>query len=94
MMKTVGADQDAIPALYQGGHGADACYGERASSGDIDNIMGAGDKFSQENAKPWLDRLVQHFNLDTYETVKAVAGIGKWKVSLREVAPMSLIGFK
>jgi hypothetical protein len=86
--------QDTIPALYKGANGANVCYGERGSPGDIDNIMGAGDKFSQENAKPWLDRLVAHFNLDTYETVKAAAGIGKWKVSLTESPPMSLIGFK
>jgi hypothetical protein len=86
--------QDAVPALYKGSHGAGVCYGERASAGDIDNIMGAGDKFSTENAKPWLDRLVAHFNLNTHETVMAVAGIGKWKVSMTEVLPMSLIGFK
>ncbi len=86
--------QDSIPALYKGGNGADVCYGALATAGDINNIMGAGDRFSQENAKPWMERLVHHLNLTQAESIQTMASIGKWKVSMTEVPPMSLIGFK
>ena len=87
-------DQERLPAIYKGGHGADACYGEMATAGDINNIMGAGDSFAVENAKPWMDRLVHHLNLTQSESIQTMAGIGKWKVSLAEIPPMTLIGFK
>jgi hypothetical protein len=87
-------NEKSIPALYKGRTNASVCYGTRATAGDIDNIMGGGSKFSVENAKPWLDRLPHHFNLSLVEHGKMMAGMGKWRVSLGEALPMSLIGFK
>jgi hypothetical protein len=84
--------QNSIPALYKGGTNADVCYGTRSSAGDINNIMGAGDQFSQENAKPWLERLFfHHLNLDKGDYYQAMTSYGKWKVSLTDVAPMSIV---
>lgn len=86
--------QDSIPALFKGGLGSDVCYGALATAGDINNIMGAGSSFSPENAKPWMDRLVHHLNLTQAESIQTMAGIGKWKVLLAEVPPMTLVGLK
>jgi hypothetical protein len=86
--------QDTIPALYKGDTNADVCYGSRSAAGDINNIMGAGSSFSHENAKPWLDRLFDHLNLNTHELVKMRASVAKWKISMTDVPPMSLVGFK
>jgi len=82
--------QDGVPALYKGGIGANVCYGARSSAGDIDNIMGAGDKFSEENAKPWLDRLPHHFDLSPSEMATVFTNLPKWRVSLSYVAPRRL----
>jgi hypothetical protein len=78
--------QKAIPAFYKDGSNSHPCYGSYSSYGDADNVMGSGDKFSSENAKPWLDRLPHHS--------LTPINIAKWKVSLTEVPPMSLVGFK
>ena len=85
---------NAIPALYKGGSNADVCYGTRSTAGDINNIMGAGSTFSQENARPWLDRLPHHLNLGVTELTRTLANLGRWKVSMTEVRPMSLVGFR
>lgn len=77
---------DAIPAIYKGGIGANACYGNGAAFGDADNVMGMGGKFAPENAKPWLDRLPHHLTIPIT--------MNKWQVSMTESLPMSLVGFK
>jgi hypothetical protein len=82
--------QDAIPALYKGGTNANVCYGPLSTADDIDNIMGAGSKFSQENAKPWLDRLLLHLNLDMYQSFQVRANLERWKVSMTEVLPKKI----
>lgn len=86
--------EDSIPALLKGHAGADVCYGTQATSGDINDIMGAGSTFSRENAKPWLDRLFLHLNLDSQEQNRMLADYGKWKISTTEPRPMSLVGFR
>jgi hypothetical protein len=75
-----------LPALYTGGSNSNACYGDNAGPGDAANIMGFGDKFAQENAKPWLDRLNDH-SWQTFD-------MSKWKVSLTEIQPMSIVMIK
>lgn len=79
--------KEAIPAFYRDGKNSDPCYGDYSSYGDADNVMGSGDKFAPENAKPWLERLPHHF-------VMFPIDMTKWKVSMKEVPPMSLVGFK
>jgi hypothetical protein len=84
--------QDAIPALYKGGTNASVCYGRGSSSRDINDIMGAGAKFGEEDAKPWLDRLIfDHLNLNQGDSYKVAAGYPKWKVSTTEAPPMSIV---
>ncbi len=79
--------KNAIPALYSGDRNASVCYGTLSTAGDIDNIMGYGSKFSAENAKPWLDRIVDHLNLPANETFQTRANLAKWKVSMNAVPP-------
>jgi hypothetical protein len=85
--------EDSIPALYKGGTNGDVCYGTRSTAGDIDNIMGAGSLFSEENARPWLERLPHHLNLSFREFTTMAMSLWKWKVSMTPVLPMSLVGF-
>jgi hypothetical protein len=76
--------QDWLAGIYQGGTNSSVCYGEGASVGDIDNIMGKGDKFTKENAAPWLDRLAVH--------LPAAFDKAKWTVSVGRVAPKDVTG--
>jgi hypothetical protein len=76
-----------VPALFQGSSNADVCYGTNSSANDIDNIMGAGDKFSRENAQPWLQRLVQHLNLRPVEFGLFAANLPRWTIAMGQVAP-------
>jgi hypothetical protein len=89
-----GLPQPYIPAFYRGSTNADPCYGDLASAGDIDDIMGGGDKFNTENAKPWLDRLPHHFNLGYADTAMLAAGLPRWKVSKTEHPPMGIVRIK
>ncbi len=77
--------EGSVPTIFKGGSNGSTCYGNFATFGDADNVMGYGDKFAPENAQPWLDRIDQHirFKIDTT----------KWKISMNEIVPMSLIGF-
>ncbi|MEO8649343.1 MAG: hypothetical protein ABI539_09280, partial [Acidobacteriota bacterium] len=52
--------QDWLAAIYRGGNGAAVCYGHGGSAGDINNIMGQGAAFANDNASPWLNRLGVH----------------------------------
>lgn len=79
--------QDALPWMFKGGSNADVCYGPHSAAGDIDNIMGAGDKFSKENGKPWLDRFFRHLNLSNTELFRAG---GSWQVATTKTPPMRL----
>lgn len=74
---------DSAPALYKGGTAGFACYGHQGGGGDAANIMGVGDKFAPDNAKPWLDRLNDHSWM-TFD-------MSKWKVSMTETPPMSIV---
>jgi hypothetical protein len=79
--------QDTLPWIYQGGSDSDVCYGTRGAAGDINNIMGAGDTFSAENAKPWLSRLFYHLNMPHHERFGTAASMHKWKVATAPTAP-------
>jgi hypothetical protein len=79
--------QSAIPAIYKGGRNANACYGSRATAGDINNIMGAGANFDKDNAQPWLGRLPHHLNLTLPETVTLAANLTRWNISTVDVPP-------
>jgi hypothetical protein len=79
--------QNSIPGLWKGHGNADVCYGTLATAGDINNIMGAGDQFSRENAQPWLDRLIHHINLSQHEYFAYGSSLGKFQVSRSEVLP-------
>lgn len=73
--------------VFVGGIGATVCYGYGASAGDINNIMGVGSVFSIENAKPWLDRILDHLNLSMEDLALARVGLHSWKVSMDPVKP-------
>ncbi len=73
-------------ALYKGGSNSNACYGSMSAFDDAENVMGMGSKFAAENASPWLERLPYH--------IRTPINIKNWKISLSEVPPMSLVGFK
>lgn len=76
--------QSSIPAFYRDGKNSDPCYGDQADFGDADNIMGYGDRFAPENARPWLDRLGHHFRFPVS------VDTSKWKVSMTEVRPKNM----
>lgn len=69
---------------FKGGTGALVCYG--FNGGPIsDNIMGAGDKFSLENAKPWMWAL---FTLmDKMLDSVPITEKAKWRVVMRDPGP-------
>ena len=79
--------QESIPALYKGDRNSDACYGELATAGDINDIMGGGSVFGIENAQPWLNRFPVHLNLNATESAIFAASLPRWKVSKTEVPP-------
>jgi hypothetical protein len=79
--------ESSLPALYKGGEGSLACYGQFAGAGDINNIMGAGATFEPENARPWLDRIFLHLRLNQFEMGKALMSMSKWRVSLTPPCP-------
>lgn len=79
--------QESVPAIYKGGDNAPVCYGPLSAADDIENIMGQGSKFSQENAKPWMDRLLLHLNLNRDQSFVTAANRWRWKVSMTEVLP-------
>jgi hypothetical protein len=55
----IGLDHPAGSAAGCTGHEL-VCYGLGGDAWQIRNIMGAGDQVDQSNAKPWLERMVQH----------------------------------
>lgn len=80
--------KEALPWMYQGGSNAHVCYGPQSNAGDIENIMGTGDKFTKENGKPWLDRFFRHLNLSQPEIFSAAAS---WQVSTAKTPPIRLL---
>lgn len=64
-----------IPAMYQGGIGASACYGLFGDPRFAANIMGFGNEFDKINAQPWLICMSLH------------APGSLWEISMAHVAP-------
>jgi hypothetical protein len=74
------------PPNFQGGVGANVCYGESSTADAINNVMGAGMLFSEEDAQPWLDRLPEHLDLSDQNSFNFQVYRNKWKV-LKAFAP-------
>jgi outer membrane protein OmpA-like peptidoglycan-associated protein len=69
----------------KGGTGAMVCYGFLQSQAIADNIMGAGDKFTVENANPW--RWVLPMLIGEMLGARPLHETTQWRVVLRDPGP-------
>ena len=67
----------SLPALFNGGSNASACYGKLGAPDRGANVMGGGTSFDEANAAPWASRIALHTG------TKAV----DWSVSRTKVPP-------
>jgi hypothetical protein len=78
------------PPNFQGGLGANVCYGAGSNADAINNIMGAGMRFSSEDAQPWLDRLPEHLDLTSQNSFNFAVYRNKWKVLTADAPPRAV----
>jgi outer membrane protein OmpA-like peptidoglycan-associated protein len=69
----------------KGGTGALVCYGFLQEPAISDNIMGAGDKFTVENAKPW--RWALYMLIDEMLGGRPLHELAQWRVVTRDPGP-------
>lgn len=67
----------ALPALFNGGSNAQACYGQLGAPSLGANVMGSGSSFDESNAAPWASRIALHTGTKPED----------WTVSRRKVTP-------
>jgi hypothetical protein len=69
---------------FQGGRNAQVCYGMHQGRAVAENIMGAGDEFAIQNAKPWIwaigsrNGLHYAFESTLWRAVRNDPGPGSW----------------
>jgi outer membrane protein OmpA-like peptidoglycan-associated protein len=69
----------------KGGTGAQVCYGFGQAPTMADNIMGAGDKFTVENARPWNWAL--YMLIDKMLGGRPLPELALWRVVTRDPGP-------
>lgn len=76
------------PAKYAKGYNNVLCYGPGSTADAINNIMGAGMKFTSDDAKPWLNRLPEHLDLSSpSDTAMFSLSLSKCKVVMAPTPP-------
>jgi hypothetical protein len=71
--------------VFEGGRNSFVCYGGLQGLAISDNIMGAGDKFTVDNAWPWIWSIATMY--------PKTMGYG-WRAVLRDPGPGSWINLK
>jgi outer membrane protein OmpA-like peptidoglycan-associated protein len=72
-----------------GGRNALVCYGHNQGLAIVDNIMGAGDKFSVENASPW--RWALSMLIGKVAGARPLTESAQWRVVMSDPGPGSWI---
>jgi hypothetical protein len=78
------------PKNFEGGEGANVCYGYGSTADAINNIMGSGMQFTPEDAQPWLNRLPEHLDLNSQNSFNFALYRHKWKVLTANAPPRAV----
>jgi hypothetical protein len=76
-----------VSRMAVGGKNSLVCYGDLDTADAINNIMGSGARFSEEDAQPWLDRLPEHLNISTQDAFDFAFNRSKWTVAKADTPP-------
>jgi hypothetical protein len=76
-----------VSKMAAGGKNSLVCYGDATTADAINNIMGSGSQFSEEDAQPWLDRLPEHLNLSAQGAFDFAFNHHKWTVAKANTPP-------